>query len=33
MERQAKMDFYKQIGQDQWQPVTRTAKDGTVYKK
>lgn len=34
MERQAKDGtFYKQIGQDQWQPITRTAKDGTVYKK
>jgi hypothetical protein len=34
MERQAKDGtFYKQVGEDQWEPITRTAKDGTVYKK
>lgn len=34
MERRAKDGtFYRQIGEDQWEPVTRKAKDGTVYKK
>jgi hypothetical protein len=34
MERQAKDGtFYRQVGQDDWEPVTRQAKDGTVYKK
>lgn len=34
MERQAKDGtIFKQVGQDEWEPVTRTAKDGTVYKK
>jgi hypothetical protein len=34
MERQAKDGtFYKQVGDDEWEPVTRASKDGTVYKK
>lgn len=34
MERQAKDGtFYRQVGQDEWEPVTRQAKDGTTYKK
>lgn len=34
MERQAEDGtFYKQVGKDEWTPVTREAEDGTVYKK
>lgn len=34
MERQAKDGtFYKQVGQDEWAPVTRQDKQGNVYKK
>lgn len=34
MERQAKDGtIYKQVAQDEWEPVTRKAKDGTTYKK
>lgn len=34
MERRAKDGtFYRQVGPDSWEPVTRTAKSGEVYKK
>lgn len=34
MERQAKDGtIYRQVGQDEWEPVTRRAKDGTTYVK
>lgn len=34
MERRAKDGtFYKQVGEDEWQPVTRVAKNGTTYAK
>lgn len=34
MERQAKDGtFYRKVGADDWEPITRASKDGTIYKK